>query len=285
MTLDYVKAEKVKLRDHFGEKWLQQRIEEDSSILGLGDLSIVQRERTVSSGGRMDFLFIDHEIDTMYETEIQLGATDESHIIRTIEYWDIEKRRFPSKDHRAVIVAEDITNRFFNVINLFNRAIPVIAIQLNALKIDGKIILNFTKVLDIYEPPEDEEDLGGETVDRAYWEGKAHIESIKLMDSLIEIAQSNYPDLKTTYNKHHIAIGTHVRNFISFHPRKKKGYVYYDVRLTDDTLEPLKNILDEAAIPYNLKKRYLGVRMLKRDFKENTEKIIELTAKAMEPFM
>jgi hypothetical protein len=52
----------------------------------------------------------------MYEVEIMLGSTDESHIIRTIEYWDIEKRRFPSKDHKAVIVAEDITNRFFNVI-------------------------------------------------------------------------------------------------------------------------------------------------------------------------
>ena len=285
MTLEYFKAEKVKLRDHYGEKWLQERIEEDPSILGLGDLSIVQRERPVSRGGRLDFLFIDHETDTMYETEIQLGATDESHIIRTIEYWDIEKRRFPSKDHRAVIVAEDITNRFFNVISLFNRAIPIIAIQLNSLKVDGKIILNFIKVLDIYEPPEDEEDLSGETVDRAYWESRADIESIKLMDSLSEIAQNHYSDLKTTYNKHHVAIGTQLRNFMWFHPRKKKGYVYFDVRVTDDTLEPLKNILDEAAISYNLKGRNLGVPMLKKDFKENNEKIVDLITKAMAPFI
>jgi hypothetical protein len=63
----------------------------------------------------------------MYETEIMLGGTDESHIIRTIEYWDIEKRRFLSKDHQAVIIAEEITNRFFNVITLMNRSIPNIA--------------------------------------------------------------------------------------------------------------------------------------------------------------
>ncbi|MFN8263362.1 MAG: hypothetical protein U0T07_07560 [Chitinophagales bacterium] len=133
------------------KKRLQDRIEEDPSILGLGELDPIQRERKQSSGGRIDFLFLNNETETMYETEIQLGATDESHIIRTIEYWDIERRRFPSKDHRAVIVAEEITNRFFNVIALMNRSIPIIAIQLNAIKVDNKILLSFTKVLDIYE--------------------------------------------------------------------------------------------------------------------------------------
>jgi hypothetical protein len=28
------------------------------------------------------------EDDSMFEVELQLGATDESHIIRTIEYWE-----------------------------------------------------------------------------------------------------------------------------------------------------------------------------------------------------
>ena len=54
-----------------------------------------------------------------------LGALDESHIIRTIEYWDVERQRFPTHDHRAVIVAEEITSRFFNVIRLLNRAVPM----------------------------------------------------------------------------------------------------------------------------------------------------------------
>ena len=56
---------------------------------------------------------------TRYEVELQC-ATDETHIIRTIEYWDIERRRFPEYDHVAVIVVEEITARFFNVIGLFN---------------------------------------------------------------------------------------------------------------------------------------------------------------------
>ena len=30
------------------------------------------------------------------------------------------KERYPEYDHCAVIIAEDITNRFLNVINIFN---------------------------------------------------------------------------------------------------------------------------------------------------------------------
>lgn len=41
-------------------------------------------------------------------------------MIRTIEYWDIERKRYPQYEHCAVIIAEDITSRFLNVIQLFN---------------------------------------------------------------------------------------------------------------------------------------------------------------------
>lgn len=79
-------------------------------------------------------LFQDPETYRRYEVEIQLGKTDESHLIRTIEYWDIERKRYPQYDHCAVIVAEDITGRFLNVINLFNGFIPLVAIQMKAFK-------------------------------------------------------------------------------------------------------------------------------------------------------
>jgi hypothetical protein len=62
--------------------------------------------------GRLDLLLQDVDTNRRYEVEIQLGKTDESHIIRTIEYWDIERKRYPQYDHCAVIIAEDITSRF-----------------------------------------------------------------------------------------------------------------------------------------------------------------------------
>ena len=41
------------------------------------------------SGGIFNFLMVDRDAETFYEVEIMLGALDESHIIRTIEYWDM----------------------------------------------------------------------------------------------------------------------------------------------------------------------------------------------------
>ena len=111
------------------EYWLRDRIFEDPAILELGDLQAVMREKTQSQGGRLDLLLKKPEDDAMFEVELQLGATDESHIIRTIEYWDNEKRRWPKRSHTAVLVAERITNRFFNVVHLLSLAVPIIGIQ------------------------------------------------------------------------------------------------------------------------------------------------------------
>src|SRR5262249_5246448 len=83
------------------------------------------------------------------------GDTNETHIIRTIEYWDNEKRKWPQRQHYAVLVAEHINRRFFNVIQLLSHSIPMIAIQVSLLSLDGKKRLFFTTVLDTYEEIDD----------------------------------------------------------------------------------------------------------------------------------
>ncbi len=282
-TLHYSKSEKISLKKHFNEKWLQDRIEEDPTIIGLGELDIIHRERKQSSGGRIDFLFLNNETGTMYETEIMLGDTDESHIIRTIEYWDIEKRRFPTKEHRAVIIAEEITNRFFNVIALMNRAIPIIAIQLNALKIDEKIILNFTTVLDIYEEPEDEEKLGGEEVSRPYWIKKTNPKSLAIMDEMIKLAQETYPSSRVTYNKHHIALGTTRQNYMWFHPRKSPHYCHFEIKVGKENMDEAKAIFDELGISYTPRKEdKLAISIQGDDLKKHNDKIHQLIKDSIE---
>ena len=116
-------------------------------MLGLGDL-VKEIERRQPRSGRLDLLLQDAETHKRYEVEIQLGKTDESHIIRTIEYWDIERKRYPQYDHVAVIVAEDITSRFLNVIGLFNGSIPLVAIQMRALEVGDQLTLTAMTVLD-----------------------------------------------------------------------------------------------------------------------------------------
>ena len=56
MPLELKKATPTRLKSlGLDEKWLQDRIEEDTSLLGLGDLHVIKRERTQPSGGRIDF--------------------------------------------------------------------------------------------------------------------------------------------------------------------------------------------------------------------------------------
>ncbi len=88
MGAKFIKPEFFSLRDHeeYNEKWVQDRIAENPSILGVGNLLLKDKERRQPRAGRLDLLLKDPESGQHYEVELQLGQTDESHIIRTIEY-------------------------------------------------------------------------------------------------------------------------------------------------------------------------------------------------------
>src|SRR5947207_8994000 len=173
MPTNYLRPERLTLKSHpeLNELWVQDRIAEDPTILGLGDLVMRDRERIQPRAGRLDLLLQDPETKRRYEIELQLGPTDEAHIIRTVEYWDVERKRYPQYDHCAVLIAEDITSRFLNVVALFNGTIPLIAIQMNALKIGNNVSLVFTKVMDEMTrgAVDEDEDAEAAPTDRTYW--------------------------------------------------------------------------------------------------------------------
>lgn len=250
MSLEYAKAQPVRLREAGkDEKWLQELIARDPSVLGFGEVVVIQRERSQPTGGRIDLVLADADPDQRlhYEVEIMLGAVDESHIIRTIEYWDVERRRYPSYTHRAVIVAEEITNRFFNVIGLLNKAIPIVAVQLNAFVLDGKLCLNFVRVLDVVET-EDQDD-GGEAVDREYWVRRQRSESLAVMDAIIKLVPDRQ-NHRVKYNQGHIAVGTTGNNFLWFYPRKGSYVqVHVDVgeEFRSDFLQQLQALKVECS--------------------------------------
>src|SRR5882724_5560758 len=148
MTTLKLEVVSLKNSDTLTQKWVQDQIAHDPTILGLGELVLKDKERIQPHAGRLDLLLQDVDTLKRYEVEIQLGSTDEGHIIRTIEYWDIERKRYPQYEHAAVIVAEEITSRFLNVIQLFNGAIPLIALKMTAYKVGEQTALTFVKVLD-----------------------------------------------------------------------------------------------------------------------------------------
>jgi hypothetical protein len=232
--MDFTKFETISIRNHpeLNEKWVQDRIADDPSILGLGDVVLKDRERIQPRAGRLDLLLQDADSSRRYEVEVQLGATDESHIIRTIEYWDIERKRYPQYEHTAVIVAEDITSRFLNVINLFNGMIPLIAIQMRALRSGNKVGLVFTTVVDqLALGLVDEDEEGQEPTDRAYWESRGSKKTVGIADQLLEIAKTHDPALELKYNKFYIGLAKNgqPRNFVIFRP--KKGFIRFEPRL------------------------------------------------------
>ena len=157
MELKTFKRISLKNNPKINEDMIQSFIFNNPNVLGLGELTAIQREKIQPAGGRLDILLADDD-GNRYEVEIQLGSTDPSHIIRTIEYWDTEKKRYPQYDHCAVIVAEEITGRFMNVISLFNGAIPLIALQVSAYEDGEDVSLVFTKVMDRIDLGTDEEE-------------------------------------------------------------------------------------------------------------------------------
>jgi hypothetical protein len=76
MSLKFIKPERLLLLNHpeYREVWVQQRIAEDPSILGLGDLVLKDKERIQPRGGRLDLLLQDAESSTRYEVEVMLGS-------------------------------------------------------------------------------------------------------------------------------------------------------------------------------------------------------------------
>lgn len=208
-SMRYIKPERIWIADHpeLDEHWVQERISEDPSLLGLGDLIVKDKERIQPHAGRLDLLCQDSESNRRYEIEIQLGRTDESHVIRTVEYWDIERKRYPQYEHTAVIVAEDITSRFLNVIGLFNGFIPLVAIQMQAVRLGDQVSLLFTKVLDQIKlglVEEDEEVQ--EVTDRAYWEKRATKQTLEMTDALITMVRALDSNLSPKYNKFYVGL-------------------------------------------------------------------------------
>jgi len=249
--MDFVTNKRISMKSHpqFNEKWLQGKIVDDASILGLGDLAVKDVERIQPRAGRLDLLLSRPETGTRFEVEIQLGASDESHIIRTIEYWDIERRRYPQYDHVAVIVAEDITSRFLNVIQLFNGFIPLVAIQVQAIEVNDAVTLVFTKVLDQVTLGANDDEDEDDPTDRTFWEHKSSTSMLGFTDQLFKLlSEESGHELLPKYNKHYIGVsdGGQVTNYVVFRPRKQK--INVEMRLPIS--EEMTNMIEEAGMTF-----------------------------------
>lgn len=290
MSLSFTKAETLSLKTHpeFSEKWIQQQIMRDTSILGLGEVELVAAEKIQPKAGRLDLLLHDEQLNRRYEVELMLGPTDPSHIVRCIEYWDIERRRYPAYDHVAVLVAENITSRFLNVMSLLAGSIPLIAIQVNALRVDDKIVLHFARVMDQTELRTDDVYEGGasgggeESVDRGYWESKAGPQIMSLADRILQIFDdASEAQLVYKYVKAYMAIATDGSFFNVAKVFPRKSHLYLVLPVGD--VKAWLTKLEEAGLDAGPRKSTLvRIHLKPADFDANEALLSEAIKEAVE---
>lgn len=283
--MQHVQLKSIRLKNHptLSERWVQTVIEQNPRILGIGDVMVKDRERSHPGAGRLDLLLQDVDGNGRYEVEIQLGATDESHIIRTIEYWDIERRRYPRYDHTAVIVAEDITSRFLNVVSLFNGFIPLMAIQMKAIETPEGIGMDFTRVLDTVQHgyPEDEEETRT-PADRNYWEQqRATPASVKLADEVLNIVRNFIPTAQQSYTKSYIGFWIDGRPYNFAICKPQKSGMKLEIRLP--RLDEVDSLIEEsgmAMLDYENRWGQYRLKLQQVDIEEHSDTLRELLEQA-----
>ncbi len=257
------------------EYWLQDIIYDNPKILGLGNLIAVNKEKKQSNGGRLDILLKDPTDNSMYEVEVMLGETDPSHIIRAIEYWDNEKRKYPQRQHFCVLVAESFDRRYFNVIQLMSLNIPMIAVQADLLEVNDEKILNFTKIIDIYsEPEEDESEI--KQVNESTWNNDSPWTNSNAK-ALNEILKNKHDRINFRYTQSYISINIDGRNDYWLCKRMRPTSALFFSVKDEEKAESIKKILEEKEIEYTYN-RYKEF-MLSVDvdsIKKNTDLINEI---------
>jgi len=252
----------------YNEEWLQTKIWENPASLGYGDLEGVTKEAAISSGGRLDLLFKNSDDNTMYEVEVMLGETDPSHIIRTIEYWDLIRKKWPQRQHFGVLIAEKITKRYFNVIQILSNNVPLIAIQANIIDIEGQRSLHFTTILDAYEEPEDEVGLVNEVIDEPFWQDKS--ESVLFSaKKIFEYTKDIYEDSKLVLNKTNITINSHGYNQMYF--KKRYGKSVLVIFRYGGHRDEIETILQENDINYTDDHKRFKIQMIESKIAVNED--------------
>jgi hypothetical protein len=246
-TLPFVKLERTHLKNNpaVGEAWIQDCIAADPEILGLGALSVIQRE---SFGNGLEQLVVTRPGSAKsYSLLVQCGSTDEVQLVRAIESWS------KASAATAVLVSEEISARYLDLMTTLRGSGRLAAIQMQAMKVGGQMTVIFTNVAgeleaesvavspvselaecvaeeteanepvakagltseaaavlehcdaDFPVPTEFTAITSVQPVDRDYWERSAP-EGVEMADRLLAITQAIDPAIELTYRPNHIGM-------------------------------------------------------------------------------
>ena len=160
--------------------------------------------------------------------------------------------------------------------------IPLVAIQMNALKLNDHVGLVFTKVLDqMTLGLVDEDEDVQETTDRAYWIKRGSEKTVGMCDELLEIVKKLDPQMELKYNKFYIGLAKNGQpcNFVVLRPKKSFLRIEPRIAKSDDTQEQLENAgLD--VMDYDDRRGRYRIRLTPGDIKKQAEVITQVLTQA-----
>ena len=160
----------------------------------------------------------------------------------------------------------------------------MITIQLNALKVDDQIVLDFVRVMDRYSLRRDDEIEAKLTAtDRNYWNKRSSDTILKMVDEALEIINEKAsPMQRLNYNKYYIGLDdeTRSRNFVIFIPKKQFLHILPEVAEKERWAERF----EEEGVSATVKERRVRVTMKPRELEKQRPLLVELLHQAVDEF-
>jgi hypothetical protein len=121
------------------ESWLQEWLKEQPSRLGLGDLSVADGEPVQDDEGNPAFLATDDE--RYFSVDVRLGEMDASGGFQLLDNWARNRVRHPDKTHVAVLVTENVGDRYQTTLETLSEHLPLVVVELQVWRGENEAIL------------------------------------------------------------------------------------------------------------------------------------------------
>jgi hypothetical protein len=161
-------------------------------------------------------------------------------------------------------------------------SIPIVAIQLDALEVQGHIVLNFVQVLDQADLRVDdvEEDGGGGTVERAYWSNMIGERLLGVCDAVVrEVNEHAAQSFEPNYMRRYIGLRSNgvVNNIVYMSPKKTKNIVHIGMRSSN--ADEWRDRFEAAGVPArSQRKRRVTITVSPEEHAKHRELIAQAIA-------
>ncbi len=166
-----------------------------------------------------------------------------------------------------------------NVISLFNGAIPLIAIQMQALRVGEHLTLNFTTVISELTRGlvDEDEDAQAAPADRAYWDQRSSPQMLQLTDELFALLRRADRALELKYTKFYVGIAKagQAFNFVKFRPQRKSVSVGICLDETEEQTAAIEATGIETQ-PYDRRDHAYRRRLSRAELGTKTEALAAL---------